>query len=158
MTKPRNEERAKRNLESGGFQVFAPKLKRRRLRDNRLFYVVEEMFPGYIFVRFHPRRDFRIVKYTRGVKDVVRFGERIVPIGDDVIEYLRVRSEESNIGNREVIPPGSRVLILEGPFKGLEAIFEKELKPKERVSLLLEGLRYNARIVVDRDMILPFSD
>lgn len=158
MTKPKNEERASKNLESGGFSVFAPKLRVKKIRDDRIFYQVEEMFPGYIFVRFNPQRDLKTIRYTRGVKDVVRFGERIVPVGDDVIEYLKVKSEENLLRKEETISQGSKVLILDGPFKGLKAIFEKELKPKERVAILLEGLRYNARLIVDRDSILPYRE
>ena len=47
--------------------------------------------------------------------------------------------------------PGEEVLIKGGPFQGLNAVFEKELKGIERVSILLKTI--NARLVVDSALL-----
>ena len=49
--------------------------------------------------------------------------------------------------------PGDTVRINEGPFSGLEAIFEQKLKGSERVAVLLEILGRQTRIVLASETI-----
>ena len=92
-TKPKNEQRAATNLINGGIEVLAPKLRLRKYKNGRFINVIEQMFPGYIFVKFHPVEEFHLVKYTRGVKTIVHFGNKIVPIHDDIINFIRSKLE-----------------------------------------------------------------
>jgi transcription antitermination factor NusG len=62
------------------------------------------------------------------------------PGGIAQIEPLRLKS-------------GDVVRINEGPFAGLEAIFEKPLKDRERVAVLLEILGRQTRLVLPRETI-----
>lgn len=153
-TKPRNEERAANNLVQGGIEVLAPKLRLRKFKEGKFVYVVEAMFPGYIFVKFHPIDDYRLVKYARGVKTIVNFGGRIVPLQEDLIHFIQARLENgvASIQKRR-LEKGEKVIIKDGPFKGLSGIFEQELDGRERVAILLEGVSYSAKIEIDRDLI-----
>ena len=154
-TKPRNEERAASNLVSGGIEVLAPKLKIRKFREGKFVQVIEPMFPGYIFVRFHPVEEFRMVKYARGVKTIVHFGGRIVPLQDEMIDFIRARLDNGVASvKKSKIQKGEKVLIKDGPFKGLSGIFESELEGKERVAILLDGVNYCAKMEIDRDLIV----
>lgn len=154
-TKPRNEERAANNLTNGGIEVLAPRIKLRKYKDGKFIYVVEPMFPSYIFVRFHPVDDFRMVKYARGVKTIVHFGEKIVPLQDEMIEFIKSRLDNGVASiEKQKISKGERILIKDGPFRGLSGIFESELDGKERVSILLDGVNYCAKMEIDRDLIV----
>jgi transcriptional antiterminator RfaH len=153
-TKPRNEERAANNLINGGIEVLAPKLRIRKYKDGKFIQVVEPMFPSYIFVRFHPVDEFRMVKYARGVKTIVHFGGSIVPLQDEVIEFIRERLDNGVASvDKAKMKKGEKILIKEGPFKGLSGIFESELDGKERVAVLLDGVNYSAKMEIDRDLI-----
>lgn len=153
-TKPRNEDRAAMNLLNGGIEVLAPKIKLRKFKEGKFVYIVEPMFPGYIFVRFHPVDEFRMVKYARGVKTIVHFGGRIIPLQDEIIEYIRTKLENGVASlEKPKIGKGEKVLIKDGPFKGFSGIFESELDGKERVAILLEGVNYCAKMEIDRDLI-----
>ncbi|MGD9577615.1 MAG: transcription termination/antitermination protein NusG [Syntrophorhabdus sp.] len=153
-TKPRNEDRAAMNLSNGGIEVLAPKLKLRKFKEGKFVHVVEPMFPGYIFVRFHPVDEFRMVKYARGVKTIVQFGGPIIPLQDEVIEFIRTKLENGVASvEKPKIGKGEKVLIKDGPFKGFSGIFEDELDGKERVAILLEGVNYCAKMEIDRDLI-----
>ncbi len=155
-TKPRNEDRAAMNLLNGGIEVLAPKLKFRKYKEGKFVLVVEPMFPGYIFVRFHPIDEFRMVKYARGVKTIVHFGGQIVPLQDEMIEFIRTRLENGVASiEKQKIDKGEKILIKDGPFKGFSGIFESELDGKERVAILLEGVNYCAKMEIDRDLIDP---
>jgi transcriptional antiterminator RfaH len=154
QTKPKNEERASGNLANGGFEVLAPKLRTRKYREGRFVYVIEPMFPGYIFARFDPIDDFHMIKYTRGVKGVVHFGDRIAPVRPELVEFVRSRLDEGVASvERKPLSKGARVFIQDGPFKGLSGIFEKELDGRERVAILLEGIAFSATMEIDRDLV-----
>jgi len=154
-TKPRNEDRAAMNLLNGGIEVLAPRLKLRKFKDGKFVEVIEPMFPGYIFVRFHPVDEFRMVKYARGVKTIVHFGGKIVPLQDDMIELIRTRLENGVASiQKQKIDKGEKILIKDGPFKGFSGIFESELDGKERVAILLEGVNYCAKMEIDRDLVV----
>lgn len=153
-TKPRNEDRAAMNLLNGGIEVLAPKLKLRKFKEGKFVHAVEPMFPGYIFVRFHPVDEFRMVKYARGVKTIVHFGGRIIPLQDEMIEFIRTKLENGVASiEKAKIGKGEKILIKNGPFKGFSGIFESELDGKERVAILLEGVNYCAKMEIDRDLI-----
>ncbi|HOD79598.1 MAG: transcription termination/antitermination NusG family protein [Syntrophorhabdus sp.] len=153
-TKPRNEDRAAMNLINGGIEVLAPRLRLRKYREGKFVQVIEPMFPGYIFVRFHPIDEFRMVKYARGVKTIVHFGGTIVPLQDEMIDFIRARLEDGVASiEKPKIDKGEKILIKDGPFKGFSGIFESELDGKERVAILLEGVHYCAKMEIDRDLI-----
>lgn len=153
-TKPRNEDRAASNLASGGIEVLAPKLKLKKYKNGRFVEVVEQMFPNYILVKFHPVDEFRLVKYTRGVKTIVHFGNKIIPIQDEVIDFIRSRLVDGVATIQEKgFRKGEKVLIKDGPFKGLSGIFEKELEGKERVMILLDSVVFAASMEIDLDLI-----
>jgi transcriptional antiterminator RfaH len=154
-TKPRNEERAANNLINGGIEVLAPRLKLRKYKDGKFIQVVEPMFPSYIFVRFHPVDEFRMVKYARGVKTIVHFGGQIVPLQDEMIEFIKTRLDDGVAAiQKPSISKGDKILIKDGPFKGFSGIFESELDGKERVAILLDGVNYCAKMEIDRDLIV----
>lgn len=49
--------------------------------------------------------------------------------------------------------PGDTVKINEGPFSGLEAVFEKTMKGSERVAVLLDILGRQTRLVLPSETI-----
>jgi transcriptional antiterminator RfaH len=153
-TKPKNENRASHNLAEGNYEVLNPKLKLRKFREDRFVDVVEAMFPNYIFVKFHPVDDYHMVKYTRGVNKIVIFGGRMVPLQEEFIEFIRGKLIDGVAQiEKKRFRKGERVFIKDGPFKGLGGIFEREVEGEERSMILLEGINYYAKMVIDSDLI-----
>lgn len=153
-TKPKNEDRAASNLTEGGIEVLAPKIKLKKYKNDRLVEVVEQMFPNYIFVKFQPVEEFRLVKYTRGVKTIVHFGNRIVPVQDEIIEFIKSRLVDGvAVLQKPKFKKGEKVLIKDGPFKGLSGIFEKEMEGRERVTILLDSVQFAASMEIDIDLV-----
>jgi hypothetical protein len=52
---------------------------------------------------------------------------------------------------------GQRVEIIAGPFAGHTGIFEAETSGAERVAILLDTLRYNARAILDRAAVCALA-
>jgi transcriptional antiterminator RfaH len=152
--KPKNEERAAGNLAHGGIEVLAPRIKLRKYREGRFVHIIEPMFPGYIFVKFDAVEEYHLVKYTRGVKTVVNFGGRIIPLQDEIVRFIAERLDDGVATvQKRGFSKGERVVIENGPFKGFSGIFENELDGKERIAILLEGVNYCAKMEIDRDLV-----
>ena len=136
-TKPRQETKAKLNLENQGFTHYLPEL----IRDNGK---VEALFPGYIFIKNQAGpTPFDKIRSTYGVLNYVRFGDYIAMLNDDVIEALRNRDE--SLVRRDIYQANQKVRITDGPFKDLEAIYQCR-SGKDRVILLLNLLNSKQRI------------
>ncbi len=147
-TKPKSEDRVCINLNNDGFETLNPKLIERRYVRGAAKDVVCALFPCYVFVRFNLLRDYHRIIYTRGVKRVVGCGRWPLPVDEALIESIRSRMQNGIVPIRpKRFNPGDRVVIHAGPFSGIEAVFEREMKGTERVSVLLDTL--NARVSVE---------
>jgi transcription antitermination factor NusG len=79
-------------------------------------------------------------------------------VSDEIMHALRERCP-GGIAEMEWMnaKPGDVVRINEGPFSGLEAIFERKLKGSERVAVLLEILGRQTRIVLPSETIAKMT-
>jgi len=155
-TKPRNEDALEKKFAGLGFEVLNPRVKERRCVRRRAVETVSPLFPCYLFIRFDIFRNFRLVKYSRGVRKIVGSENCPTPVAEDIISSIERRTEGGLITfGREVFSAGDAVQIKAGPFEGFDAVFEKEIKDTERVSILLKTV--NARAVVDRAFLLKIS-
>ncbi len=151
-TKPKNEDIVSQKFVEAGFQVLNPKLKERKVYRRKLQDIISPLFPCYIFVRFDGSNDYRLVKYTRGVKSIVGTVSEPSIVPDEIIESISARIKDSVVTLKpEELVKGEEVIISSGPLEGLSAIFERELKGTERVSILLMAI--NAKVSVDRALI-----
>jgi len=134
--------------------VFLPWMRTRRRIGSRHQWVLVPLFPSYLFCRLDLVESGKAARYSPGVKDFLKFGSHIAEVGVEIITTLRDRCPE---GVAQIEPPqmkpGEPVRIKEGPFSGLEAIFERSLKGSERVAVLLEILGRQTRIVLPSETI-----
>jgi transcriptional antiterminator RfaH len=155
QTHPRQEDRAENNLKSFGIETLAPKFKDRR----RNFYTGEvtlhakPLFSSYIFTRFIANDLYQKVRYTRGIRRLVSYGDFPTVIDEEIIAMIRSRIREDGFAKmNEDLKPGDKVIIQEGPFRNFAGIFESEMKGADRVSILLQTV-YQAHIVIERDVL-----
>lgn len=153
QTKPRKETEVEKRLSNLDLEVFLPWLRCRHRIGSRFWWVLKPLFPGYLFCRLDLTLFGKTVRYTPGVKDFVKFGSHIAEVGE-IIEALQERCPN---GVAQIQPriyrAGELVMIEEGPFAGLEAIFEREIRGSERVAVLLEILGRQTRLVLSSEMI-----
>jgi transcriptional antiterminator RfaH len=155
-TKAKQEDRADSNLRAWRVQTFAPKIKERRFNEfsGKVTYQVKPLFPGYIFARFKPDDLLHKIRFTRGVNNVVTVGGRPAPIDDEIIEIILARAGTDGLVKiREELRPGDRVLIQKGPLRNFIGIFEGPHKDEERVSILLETVTYQNRLLIEREAV-----
>jgi transcriptional antiterminator RfaH len=124
-----------------GVTVFCPRIRFRRVTRQRLVWVTEAMFPGYLFARFELAKMHRQVGYTHGVSGIVRFADRYPIIEEAVLAQLRDHTGGSDIKELDyALSLGDSVTIARGAFAGLEAVVTQTLPAKERVRVLMDFL------------------
>jgi transcriptional antiterminator RfaH len=153
-TKYRREASVEQKLKQLNIEVFLPWIRSRRRIGSRYQWALEPLFPLYLFCRLDLALSGKTARYTPGVKDFVKFGNRIAEVAADVIQTVRDRCPN---GVAQIQPRIYRVsepiMIKEGPFAGLGAIFEREINGSQRVAVLLEFLGRQTRVVLSSEMI-----
>src|SRR3990172_4786491 len=97
-TKPRQEEIAENRLRHLGLETFFPRLKEKRLTSQRYSWVEEPLFPSYFFCQLNLDTHYRTVKYTRGVRRIVSFGENYpIPVQESLIEEIKGKMNEDGL-------------------------------------------------------------
>lgn len=153
-SKPNREKEVQKRLSDLGVKVFLPWLRARRRRRGRRQWVLVPLFPGYLFSYLDLEVSGKTVRYVPGVKDFLKFGSHVAEVSQEIVDELRERCPG---GVAEIDPlrinPGEVVRIQEGPFAGVEAIFERALKDSERVAVLLEILGRQTKLELPAEAI-----
>jgi len=148
-TRPRQEPLARDNLERQGYITYLPLIRQARRRSGRRVYLVEALFPRYLFIHLNTCTDnWAPIRSTIGVSTLVHFGFRPATLSDELVSVLRVRENAQGLHERaSEYRPGNRIRIEEGPMLGCEGIF-LATSGRERVVVLLEIMGKEARVQV----------
>ena len=150
-TQPRHEAFAHGFLQrQESVQSFFPRIRFRGTGRRRGQWIVEALFPGYLFCRFNWRSHARLVTYSPGVAGLIHFGNDYPVIPDAAIQQLQSSfglDEPATVDQSLKI--GDRVLIEAGPMQGTEGTVCRVLPGKTRVALLLEFLGQQTQIEID---------
>jgi transcriptional antiterminator RfaH len=154
-TKARQESQALEQLRRQQFCCFFPRLRVRRKRNGRYRHVVEALFKSYLFVQLDTSiQDCSPIRSTRGVQDLVRFGNQLIPVPPSIIRALQKRVDEDQVlaASTSQFKPGQKVSLELGSFAGLEAIF-CEPKGEDRAILFINLLGRMQHIEVPVDIV-----
>ena len=149
-TKPHQEERAKENLENQGNEVFLPMIASEKTKQQKSFSL-RPMFPRYLFTKFIvEKNNWMQIKSTRGVSDIIVFGENLTKVPNSVMDYLKSKVDDNDIlklkTTKKTLQKGDEIIIKQGVFQGKDATF-LSMSGKERVRVLLSLM--NQIIITD---------
>ena len=140
-------ERVENNLISQSFNYYLPKIVIKKPNSKPK---EEAMFPGYIFINTD-LDNYSSVRYTKGIKNIIRFGENIAHISDDEIKSINLVEESSRSQPLVAkIKIGQEVNIKSGSLKGNIAKI-CSLPSKKRVGVLLHILGSFKRIYISEE-------
>lgn len=140
-TKPGKERWVRDQLAPRLPEVFLPMLKARMPRWGRMAMSVAPLFPCYLFARLDLQANYFEVKYLAGVTGLVSAGTDPIVVTPAIITEIRARGVNDVVEIREdPFDSGQPVRVVEGPFRGFEAIFERYLSGAERVAILLNTI------------------
>lgn len=131
--------RAREHLERQAVHCLSPMIAMEKVVRGKRTTVSEPLFPNYLFIEFDPEDiHTTTISSTRGVSHFVRFGNQPATVPHTVIAALQTDTPVSMI-DPETPQAGDEVLITEGTFEGLKAIFT-EPDGEARSMLLLNML------------------
>ena len=116
--------RAKDHLERQHVSCFTPMVTREKLVRGKRALVEEPLFPNYMFIKFNPEViHTSTIGATRGVSHFVRFGAQPATVPPEVIQLLQQTPSPEQILRNELAQPGDTVVVTDGTFAGLQAIY-----------------------------------
>jgi transcriptional antiterminator RfaH len=150
-TKPRQEKSALQNLEQQGYQCYLPLLPKEKLRQGAVALTDEPLFPRYLFINL--AQDFMAkswtpIRSTKGVSRLVRFGAEPARVDDVLIGLLRSHETRVLEAPERLFNPGERVLLTQGPFAGIEGIYQMA-DGDRRVMVLIELMSRKVAVPVE---------
>jgi transcriptional antiterminator RfaH len=154
--RPRQDARAQAHLERQGFECYRPLYERERIKSRRSHQGKAALFPNYVFIRLDRiHHNWQPICSTRGVTRIVRFNEYPMSVPDETIAQIRRRIDNQSIPE-PYFHSGERVVITEGGFSGIEAIFVA-CDGDTRVVLLLNILQNEQRLSFPIESVRKFK-
>jgi len=128
QVKPKQEVRALENLQRQGGECYCPQILIEKLSRGKRIEVEEALFPGYLFINAQPEQNgltYTSIRSSRGVSKIVGFGAEPIKVPETLITQIKYREHADSIGfiAKDLPQAGDNINILEGPFKGLKAVF-----------------------------------
>ncbi len=142
--------RVEANLSSQKFKYYLPKITTTKTNSNPK---VEVLFPGYIFINTSSE-NYSVLKYTKGIKDILKFGDKISSLSSDDIKAMQVveKTSKSTPLVRQ-LKIGQDAFVKKGSLKG-NIVKICSLPSKERVGILLHFLGSVRRVLIsEKDLI-----
>ena len=142
--------RVESNLLNQEFDFYLPKITTKKINSNPK---VEVLFPGYIFVNTS-FENYSALKYTMGIKNILKFGDNISCISDEEIDAMQNAEELSKTDPIvSQIKIGQDATIAKGSFKG-SIVKVCSLTSKDRVGVFLSFLGSMRRVTIpEKDLI-----
>lgn len=132
-------------------EAFLPKIQVMSRRKDRRKKIFLPLLPGYVFVRFEmePERYWEIIK-TVGVVRMVGFMGKPVCARDEEIDSLMIlNGTDRTVHNRAYMTAGDRVMIMEGPLKGLGGFYLRHKGQADKVVVSIELLQRSLAVEIE---------
>jgi transcriptional antiterminator RfaH len=144
--KPAQGDRALQHLQNQDIACFYPKISVEKIKGGKRSKKLEPLFPGYLFVNLEQTDPmWSKLRSTRGVLRIVGFANKPAPISDAVIQHIKESLD--SVAEQGGIKPGQAVQLSEGPFEGINAIFQA-YEGEERAIVLVNFMQKQQSIRV----------
>ena len=154
-TKPRQEQIALHNLELQAFQAYLPLYKKFKKTEQGPVALFEPMFPRYILFRpSHASQSISVVRSTKGIATIVRFGFEPALIHDELVQRIRLLEEDRNhatLQELSKLKAGQTVRLTHTALGDIQGLIQSV--SSKRVSVLLEILGRPTVVQVDHHQV-----
>ena len=136
-SKPQKEAWLTTSLSALGVEVFYPKM----ISNRRGKRTMEALFPTYVFCKFDINSpEWPAIRWAPGLSYFLGTDGHPMTIPNDLIEYIgeRVTRLNDEGSTSQHMKPGTPVVVSQGPFAGLEGIFERHISSRQRCRVLLQ--------------------
>ena len=151
-SKPRSEKIAYAQLKEKGIEAYLPLLKERRKWSDRKKWVEFPLFSSYLFAKIEIKKSIFVLQ-TNGVSSLVKFGEVIAIVQDEVVNAIKLAIDGGyQLTPAEYFIAGNAVEVIEGPMRGVKGIVA-QLKGKDRLVIKIDAIQQALSIDIDTRFI-----
>ena len=135
-SKPQQEGSLISFLSQWDVEVFFPKI----LCPGPTKGIWKALFPTYMFCHLDPESSvWPVVRWAPGMRYFLNCDGVPSRVPQSLVDYLRQRvSQWSETGGARRLTQGDKVVVLGGPFAGIEGSFLRYMPSKERCRILLD--------------------
>jgi transcription elongation factor/antiterminator RfaH len=152
QVKGRQEIQVSQVLRFKGYETLVPLYKARKKWSDRSKIIEVPLFPSYIFCRFDPEIQGRIIS-TPGVTSIVGFGSGPVPVRPDEIASLKILMESgAECAPHAFFHAGQEVEVVSGPLNGVKGIVVSNGR-KTRIVISVQLIQGSVVVEVDEDCV-----
>jgi len=150
-TRSRFEQKVFDGLHEKNLEAFLPKIQVMSRRKDRRQKIQVPMIPGYVFVRsVLTPEDYYPIITTTGVVRMVGFKGNPVPANEEEIASLMILDgTDRTVQNRAYMKKGDRVMIMEGPLKGVVGFYLHHKGKSDRVVVSVELLKRSVAVEIE---------
>ena len=150
-TRSRFEQKVYDGLCGKSVEAFLPRIQVMSRRKDRRKKILVPMLPGYVFVRslLQAEEHLQILK-TVGVVRMVGFRGKAAPANEEEISSLMILDgTDRTVQNSAYMKKGDRVIIAEGPLKGLIGFYIHHKGQTDKVVVSIELLHRSLEIEIE---------
>ncbi|MCD4715787.1 MAG: UpxY family transcription antiterminator [Desulfobacterales bacterium] len=150
-TRSHFEQKVYDGLSGKSIEVFLPRIQVMSRRKDRRKKILVPMLPGYVFTRsaLDPEEHLNILK-TVGVVRMVGFRGTPVPANEEEISSLMILDgTDRTVQNRIYMKKGDRIMIMEGPLKGLVGFYLHHKGQTDKVVVSVDLLNRSLEVEVE---------
>jgi transcription antitermination factor NusG len=139
-SRSRHEDVVLNGLKKKLIEAFLPKMQVMSRRKDRRKTILVPLLPGYVFVH----SDLNLYHYwdiikTYGVVRILGIQGKPVPVKEEEIASLKtLHGTDRTVRNQAYMKSGDRVMIMEGPLKGLTGFYIKHKGKADKVVISIE--------------------
>jgi transcriptional antiterminator RfaH len=156
QTQANGEAKAAEHLRRQGYEIYLPRYLKRRCHARKVDFVAKPLFPRYLFVAIDmATQRWRSIQSTSGVSRLVTNGDEPAAVPEGIVRALRAQEDAKGFVKLDAAPafaPGDKVRVLAGAFVDNAGLFNG-MADHDRVSILLEMLGRQVRVVLDADLV-----
>jgi transcriptional antiterminator NusG len=150
-TRSRFEQKVFDGLRGKSIESFLPKMLVMSRRKDRRKKILIPLIPGYVFVQsdLNNKEYIEILK-TIGVVRMVGIKGRPAPANEEEIASLMILDgTDRTVQNRTYMNKGDRVMIMEGPLKGLVGYYLRHKGQSDKVVVSVDLLHRSLEVEVE---------
>jgi len=154
QTKPQHEVQAMTHLEQQGMATYCPQFPQESIRHRQVRIRSVPLFPRYVFVLANEvaQQQMHRIRSTVGVSQLIKVGDVPCTLDATVMQNI-MAMEASHLQNTErYFKADDAVLITNGVYQGLEAVYQMD-DGMARAVVLLNLLQHPTRLTIDKTQL-----
>ena len=158
QTKPHGEVLAIEHLHEQKITTYCPMYQKETIRGRQVKVTTTPLFARYVFVLADQaaQQTVHTIRSTRGMSQLIKVGEQPTLVKASIIEAIKALETEHLDQVKQHFTSNDKVVISQGLYQGLEAIYKMD-DGLERAVVMLNLLQRDTQLTLDKTQLKKSS-